>query len=100
VYTVSESVADALKEEGGLKYFYKAFAVCIDKKIIFTGYFWPSYSSSIKQWFIIDPVQYFNTSELRIQKAYPADNFAASYADLRNDSRIIRVLKSDGKLKN
>jgi hypothetical protein len=100
VYTVNESVADALNEEGGLKYFYKAFAVCLDKEVIYTGYFWPTFSSSIKQWFVIDPVQYFNTSELKIQKAYPSDNYAGTYPDLRNDERIIGLLKRDGKLKD
>lgn len=98
-FTLDESAIDYLNAEGGLKYHFKAFAVTIDKQIIYTGYFWPSYASSIKQWFVIDPIQYSSKNELKVNLAYPSDSFAGSYPDLRNDKRLISLLKRDGKLR-
>jgi hypothetical protein len=99
-FEVNESAIDKLNEDGGLKYHFKAFAVTVDKSIIYTGYFWPAYSSSIKQWFVIDPILYSGENKLRVGLAYPTDAFAGTYQDKRNDIRIINVLKRDGKLKD
>jgi hypothetical protein len=98
-FNLTESVKDKFNQEGGLKYHFKAFAITVDKNIVYTGYFWPSYASSIKQWYEMDPILYSENNKLYVQLAYPSDSFAGNYPDLRNDLRIINVLDKDGKLK-
>jgi hypothetical protein len=100
IFKVDDSAISSLNQDGGLKFHFKAFAITVDKKIIYTGYFWPGYSSSIVKWFVIDPLGISNENELQVEMAYPTNNFAGNYADLRNDKRIIDVLKRDGKLRN
>jgi hypothetical protein len=98
-FNLTESVKENFNQEGGLKYHFKAFAVTVDKNIVYTGYFWPSYASSIKRWYVIDPIFYPENNIKYVQLAYPSNSFAGNYPDLRNDLRIINVLDKDGKLK-
>jgi hypothetical protein len=97
-FELAKSAIDTINQEGGLKYHFKAFAVTVDKVIIYTGYFWPGYASTIKRWFTIDPILNLENT-FKVQLAYPTDKFAGNYADMRNDSRIINVFKRDGKIR-
>lgn len=98
-FKISNDALAVFNQDGGLKCHFKAFALTVDKEIIYTGYFWPSYSSTILQWFTIDPLLISLSNEMRVELAYPSVDFAGTYPDNRNDDRIIEVFKRDGKLK-
>lgn len=73
-----------------------AFALTINKSIIYTGYFMPGYSSSGIRWFTMDP---FSTDgRIFIGLGYPVDYTPLRSIDPRNDKRIIDLLISDNKL--
>ena len=97
-FKVTESAIETINLDGGLRCHFKTFAVTVDRIVIYTGYFWPSYSSSIKQWFVIDPLFLQDQNSLSVQKAYPTNSFAGDYPDQRNDPRIIEVFRRDHKL--
>jgi hypothetical protein len=99
-FRIAEPAIKAINREGGLRCHFKAFAVTVDREVIYTGYFWPAYSSTIKQYFIIDPILYDGKNRLTVQKAYPTNSYAGNYKDFRNDSRILDIFRRDGKLKN
>jgi len=99
-FELDKSAIDTINQEGGLKYHFKAFAVTVDKNIIYTGYFWPGYASTIKKWFTIDPILNSGNNTLKVQLAYPTNSFAGTYTDLRNDPRMIKVFRRDGKIKD
>jgi hypothetical protein len=73
-----------------------AFSLTIDKMIIYSGYFMPSYSSSGADWFIIDPLSI--DSKIYIRLGYPGELLRLLYIDPRNDDRIISLLRKDNKL--
>jgi hypothetical protein len=98
-FKVSQDAIESINEEGGLRCHFKTFAITVDREVIYAGYFWPSYSSSIKMWFVIDPLFLSSEQKLRVQKAYPSNSFAGNYPDLRNDPRIIAVFSRDNKLR-
>ena len=99
-FKISKSSIDTINKDGGLRYHFKAFAVTIDKEIIYTGFLWPAYASSIKKCIVMDPVLYSGSNKLRVLLAYPTNSFTGNYPDLRNDPRIIGVLHRDGKIEN
>ncbi len=73
-----------------------AFALTIDRKIIYSGYFIPGYSSSTSDWYSMDPLCI--DGKLRITLGYPVDREELRNPDLRNDPRIIKLLIEDKKL--
>jgi hypothetical protein len=75
-----------------------AFAVTADKEIIYTGYFWPSYSSLGCQWIIIDPLMWRGDNELRIELGYPGRLQGVEIPDERNNEKILEIFRRDGKL--
>ncbi len=77
----------------------KAFAVTIDKKILYTGYFWASFSSASCNWITIDPVNYSGKNELRVNIGYPGLMPGATIPDHRNDKEILAIFHADKKLK-
>jgi hypothetical protein len=97
-FKVSPEIIEDLKVSDGFNYHTKAFAVTIDEEIIYTGYFWYAYSSRICDWFVIDPILSNNEMGLKVSMAYPTNEFRTSDIDKRNDTRILRLLKKDGKL--
>ena len=97
-FKISEEIINELKGEKGLNYHTQAFAVTIDKEIIYTGYFWYAFSSRYCDWTTIDPILSECESGLTVNLAYPTNDFSISGIDKRNDSRILRLLKKDGKL--
>jgi hypothetical protein len=75
-----------------------AFAVTADKEIIYTGYFWPSYSSATCEWVVTDPVTVSGTNKMQIMLGYPGSIEWSTIPDKRNDSRILVILQKDKKL--
>lgn len=75
-----------------------AFAVVADEQLIYTGYFWPGYSSASCQWIVIDPVITLGENELRVQLGYPGLFEGSVIPDERNNQLILDIFKRDGKL--
>lgn len=98
-FNVTQSVIDNLQQNAN-KYFRKAFALTIENKIIYTGYFWYGYASSICDRITIDPILLNGKNGLRVNLGYPGDSFTTVSTDNRNDDRIMRILQKDGKLLN
>jgi hypothetical protein len=74
-----------------------AFALTINKSVIYSGYFMPGYSSLGLDWISIDPLSI--DSKIRVSLGYPVDWSQLANRDPRNDFRIISFLKHDNKLK-
>ena len=74
-----------------------AFALTINKSVIYSGYFMPGYSSLGLDWISIDPLS--TDSKIRVSLGYPGDCSPLANRDPRNDNRIISLLKQDNKLK-
>jgi len=99
-FVVSEKVVSKLLNTSGVGYHKKAFALTIDKEVIYTGYFWYGFSSTICDWITIDPILSGGGNALKVNLAYPTNGFASSSYDPRNDQRILCLLKKDRKLIN
>jgi hypothetical protein len=76
----------------------KPFGVAIDGEVIYTGYFWASFSSSICQWITTDPLFIELNNGLKMQLGYPGQIDGIEIPDKRNDPRILATFKRDGKL--
>jgi hypothetical protein len=94
-FTITESCANRLN---GFHIHGTPFAVTIDKQIIYTGYFWCGFSSSMVDWITIDPLNYGGKNKLRVSLGYPGLIQGDYIPDDRNDYRILEVLRRDGKL--
>lgn len=77
---------------------FKAFAVLANNELIYTGYFWPEYSSQICDWNVISPIRAEISGDLRVRLGYPGQLIEAGKTDKRNDDRIINIFKRDNKL--
>lgn len=75
-----------------------AFAVKADKTIIYSGYFWPSYSSASCDCIVIDPMMTSIGNKIIVSLGYPGLVQGQVIPDNRNDSRIIEIFKRDNKL--
>jgi hypothetical protein len=97
-FTVTKDVADRLDDFKNNKIHGKAFAVTVDKKIIYTGYFWCGFSSSSVDWVTIDPLNYSGKNLLPVSLGYPG-LFEGDYIpDNRNDPELLNLLRRDSKL--
>jgi hypothetical protein len=76
-----------------------AFAIKANDTLIYTGYFWPSYSSASCDWLVIDPFMTSIGNNIQVRLGYPGLIQGQTIQDKRNDRRIIRILKHDNKLK-
>jgi len=74
------------------------FAIKIDNRIIYAGYFWPSLSSATCDWIIINPLVLYNGNKLTVKLGYPNESFSKVTNDPRNDSRILDIFERDKKL--
>ena len=74
------------------------FAVKIGDDLIYTGYFWPGYSSASCQWIVTDPISLLSSDEMRMQLGYPGQFDGITIPDDRNDPRLLNVFRKDGKL--
>lgn len=75
-----------------------AFAIKANNELIYTGYFWPSFSSATCDWVVIDPIHLLLSNDLHVQIGYPGLFQGQVVPDKRNDSRILEIFESDGKL--
>lgn len=75
-----------------------AFAIKANNVLIYTGYFWPSYSSASCDWVVIDPMMLLISNELSVQLGYPGLREGQIIPDKRNDKRILDIFTSDNKL--
>lgn len=76
-----------------------AFAVVANDTLVYTGYFWPAYSSASCEWVVIDPLLAGIGNEISVSLGYPGPLPGQSIPDRRNDQRIIRIFEQDKKLK-
>ena len=76
------------------------FAVMANESdIIYTGYFWPSYSSKSCDCIVIDPMIIFDGNQFQVQLGYPGLSPNWDLPDRRNDKRLLRILNQDHKLR-
>ena len=75
-----------------------AFAVKANGTLIYSGYFWPSYSSASCDWVVIDPMMTSVDNKIKVCLGYPGLIQGQVIPDNRNDSRIIEIFKNDNKL--
>jgi hypothetical protein len=95
-FRISDSLITDSKDLGSL--IQKAFAVTIDKRIIYTGYFWSGYLSNFVDWVVIDLLTYELNNELIVELGYGPIADGDSIPDKRNDERIIELLRKDNKI--
>ncbi len=74
-----------------------AFAIKANNVLIYTGYFWPSYSSASCDWVVIDPMMLLISNELIVQLGH-SPSTVKSIPDKRNDKRILDIFTTDDKL--
>jgi len=75
-----------------------AFAVKANGTLIYSGYFWPSYSSASCDWIVIDPMMTSVDNKIKVSLGYPGLIQGQVIQDNRNDSRIIKIFERDNKL--
>ena len=98
VFKISEDAKDTMEE---LEYsvFGLPFALLADDQLIYTGYFWPSYSSASCQWIVIDPLMFHGDNELKVELGYPGlIDDGTEIPDERNNPLILDIFRRDGKL--
>lgn len=96
-FKISASAQDTFKSRGQTINT-RAFALVANREIIYTGYFWPSYFSSMCDWLTIDPIYAEYSGELTVQLGYPGLLDEWDIPDRRNDQRILSILRQDHKL--
>jgi hypothetical protein len=97
IFRISSDAREGLKGQE-MDLHNRAFAVKADEELIYTGYFWASFSSSICPWLTIDPIHAAYTGELRVELGYPGWMEEMRIPDRRNDRRVLDILRRDGKL--
>jgi hypothetical protein len=99
-FIVNDKISNRLNDANKHYFHGVPFALTIDKEIIYTGYFWASFSSQICDWITIDPLSVSGNNELRVRLGYPTMMDGDSIPDNRNDPSLINTLKQDNKLKD
>ncbi|MCE1197738.1 MAG: hypothetical protein LWW85_02110 [Marinilabiliales bacterium] len=75
-----------------------AFALKADGTVIYTGYFWPSYSSASCDWITIDPLMMTTGDSFSVNLGYPGLFAGMVIPDKRNDERLLEALRQHNKL--
>ena len=76
-----------------------AFAVCLNESPVYSGAFWPAYSSQSFDGVVIDPILISqDPSTIQIKLGYPEPQFFTG-EDPRSDPILLQSLKNAGKLK-
>ena len=97
-FTLTESSAKRLNDFKNNHIHGTPFAVTVDKKLIYTGYFWCGFSSSMVDWVTIDPLNYSGKNQLKVSLGYPGLILGDYIPDNRNDDQILDILRRDSKL--
>ncbi|MXV17155.1 hypothetical protein [Hufsiella ginkgonis] len=96
VFTTKKGALNSLKNFGSNR----AFAVTVNKEIVYCGQFRPGYLSSIVTGIAsINPAFSEGTEKLGIQYVSVAGSAVIAQLDKRNDIRITGLLKQQGRLK-
>lgn len=98
VFELSDRATEAVKNIEYSSYGI-AFAVKANDTLIYTGYFWSSYSSESCDWIVIDPLMATLGNEIEVKLGYPFLVPGQTIPDKRNDRRVIRIFKHNDKLK-
>ena len=75
-----------------------AFAMKANDELIFTGYFWPAYSSMSCDWLTVDPLAIEYRGKGAVSLGYPGPHPGFTIPDKRNDPRILEIFRRDHKL--
>jgi len=75
-----------------------AFGIVANEELIYTAYFWPSYSSASCDWLVADPFMLSGRNELHVQLGYPGLLDGVQIPDERNNEMILDIFRRDGKL--
>jgi hypothetical protein len=75
-----------------------AFAIKANNEMIYTGYFWPSYSSASCDWVVIDPYSIGQTNEMQVRLGYAGPGQGVTIPDKRNDPDLLEIFRRDNKL--
>jgi hypothetical protein len=97
-FKFSDRTANLLNDFEHNQILRKPFAVAINKKIIYTGYFWAGFFSSSCDWIVMDVLNYDGKNELSVKIGYPGLMSGMNIPDKRNDKELLEILKSDHKL--
>lgn len=76
----------------------RVFIVCVDRKPVYWGAFWPLYSSQSFDGIIISTPLMPDRNAIQITTGYPATGFYSG-KDPRSDPAILQSLRQSGKLK-
>jgi hypothetical protein len=96
-FKISDNAIKSIKNMD-LSVFGIAFGIKANNELIYTGYFWPSYSSASCDWIVIDPLMISNNGKLYIKLGYPGEFENNPVIDKRNDESILNIFKRDRKL--
>jgi hypothetical protein len=75
-----------------------AFGIIVNDELIYTGYFWPSYSSLSCDWIVIDPVTLSKDNKLKVNLGYASSIPEIEVPDRRNDPRLLSVFRVNRRL--
>ena len=75
-----------------------AFGIVVNNELIYTGWFWPGYSSMSCDWIVIDPLSLWNDNILKINLGYASSIPATEIPDRRNDPKLLSVFMVNGRL--
>lgn len=75
------------------------FAVTVDKKVIYYGFFKPSYSSSLCAHSITMDIAWTSGDRIRLSFGYPGAIDGVTIEDQRNNRTLIATLRKQGKLR-
>jgi hypothetical protein len=78
---------------------FTAFAVTVDKQVIYYGFFKPGFSSSSCDHSITMDVDWVSSEKITLRLGYPAPLPGVTIDDQRNNSKLIEALRNQGKLK-
>ncbi len=75
-----------------------AFGIVVNNELIYTGWFWPSYSSMSCDWIVIDPLTLWNDNILKVNLGYAPSIPSIEIPDRRNDPLLLSVFRVNKKL--
>jgi hypothetical protein len=97
LFSITSSAADKIEDLDhsvhGL-----AFAIVANDELVYTAYFWPSYSSASCDWVVVDPFMLGGRNELHVKLGYPGLLDGMQIPDERNNEAILDIFRRDGKL--
>lgn len=97
LFTISEDAINKIESMDHSVYGIP-FGVLVNNELIYTGYFWPSYSSLSCDWIVIDPLTLRNDNKLKVNLGYASSIQKTEIPDRRNDPRILSVFRVGRRL--